>query len=142
MQFKFYASQKTLAGKRLKAEVEKAVSANQVEYFDTIEQFGEGLNCPSWSGPAAVLMAASKEELRELHAIGPKLGSMRLALVLPDRSDETFLQGCMLLPECLSHSDSDFRDVAMFLEKFNQPEKDQRPMESHTSSPAALTAVV
>ena len=105
-------------GKQLRRVIEKLVSKDNVEIYQSVESLSLRLRQPADSLPiAAVLLAARRGDLSELLSIRDLLRDIRIILVLPDRDEDTIAKGHTLRPRFVSYSDSNFTDVCSVLGK-------------------------
>ncbi len=118
MRLLLYSPVKEGIGKQLRRMIEKLVSKNNVETYQSVESLSLRLRQPANNGPiAAVLLAAKRGDLTELLSIRDLLRDIRIILVLPDRDEDTIAKGHTLRPRFVSYSDSNFTDVCSVLGK-------------------------
>ncbi|MCP4023743.1 MAG: hypothetical protein GY729_18000 [Desulfobacteraceae bacterium] len=68
----------------------------------------------------AILFAATKEELIQLHSMRELFEDIKIILILPDRTKDTLSLGLQLNPRYFTYTDSDIGDVAAVVENMIQ----------------------
>jgi hypothetical protein len=101
-----------------------ALSDHQVEIYHSIRKLSDRLRQPLDGDIIGLFIAASHEELDELLSIRFLLRSIRIVLILSDRSEQTISAGHDLAPRFLSYVDGDINEVTAVLSKMI--ERDQR----------------
>lgn len=97
--------------------IEDLKVSNDLEIYRSIESLSERLCQPGKDELVAVIMAVSREVLREVVSIKELLSSLKFILVLPDREDETIAQGHMLRPRFVTYADSDPVEIHAVINK-------------------------
>ena len=112
-----YSTSKKGPGERLQSVIKAFVPKREIELLGTIQSLSRRLREPKDDKDIGILVAASRDELRELVSVSDLLEDLRIVLVLPDREEETIAKGHTLKPRFLSYADSNFIDVAAVLSK-------------------------
>ena len=97
--------------------LESMAPEEQVESCMTLECLERKLRQPAHGLTIAVLLAASRQDLLELHAIKDLLDDIRIILILPDSESETTTLGHKLSPRFISYINGNFDDVGAVLRK-------------------------
>lgn len=114
----FYAPMKSSVSKRLQQKIEAVVPIEEMEIYTRIDTFSKRLCKPLLDDRSvAVLLAVTKEELKEILSIQDLITDLRVIVVLPDRKKETIAKGYLLRPRYLAYADGNFSDVAAILKK-------------------------
>ena len=114
----FYTTMKSSVSNRLQQKIEAVVPVEDMEIYTRIDTFSKRLCQPLLDDQSvAVLLAATKEELKEILSIQDLITDLRVIVVLPDRKKETIAKGHLLRPRYLAYADGNFSDVAAILEK-------------------------
>ena len=87
------------------------------ELYRTTETFAESLRKSVYDSTVAVILAADKDDLRDLSSLQQLLWGTRMILVLPDAGDETVALGHSLRPRFISSRDDGLENVAAVLGK-------------------------
>ncbi len=143
----FYTAEQGRAAKRFEREVLAGAPGDSREVFHTLEDLIERLMRFDGNDRVLVYLAATTKELTGLCAISHLLGSVRLILIAPDRSEKTITRAHSLYPRFLIFVDGDFSEVADVLAKMisqvasgePRPDRDTRGNRTETARPA-LTA--
>lgn len=117
MNLAIYANAKNDTAERLRRVIELMVPVEQVTTFMTIDSLERKLRQPVHGLAIAVLLAASRQDLLELHAIKDLLDDIRIILILPDSESETTTLGHKLIPRFISYINGNFDDVGAVLRK-------------------------
>jgi len=117
MNLVIYANAKNGTAERLHRAIELMVPVEQVTTFMTIDSLERKLRQPAHGLSIAVLLAASRQDLLELHAIKDLLDDIRIILILPDGESETTALGHKLSPRFISYINGNFDDVGAVLRK-------------------------
>ena len=117
MQLLFFSSADDKNNKRLEAAVHKAVPTHKIEFFKSLDHFGERLRMPVDPDSIAVLSASNREELKRLQLLLGRLTEIYIVLVIPDRKKSTIELAHRMLPRFLSQKDDDFVDLGKVLDK-------------------------
>jgi hypothetical protein len=112
-----YANGSNGAGERLQNAIESIVPENQTEIYRTTISLYQRLRKPTFGVAVAVLLAATKNELLEIHSMKDLFRDIRIILILPDTEGDTVSMGFKLFPRFISYADGNFKDVAAVLEK-------------------------
>jgi|GEM_PF-1383710 len=104
-------------GAKLQEVISRVVPGNRIVQCHTLDAFRSLLPHMSPGSFIAVVLADTKEELRQILSIRPLLQDVRTILVLPDQDPESVAQGHNLRPRFLSYADGDLEDVAAVLSK-------------------------
>lgn len=112
-----YSPRAHMAGSRLEEAVASVVPQQATEIVHTPEDLARRLRRPHNGLEVAVIMAATRKELRELLPLSQMFEGLRIILVLPDAHPQTISQGHSLQPRYLTLMDSDFQDVTAVLSK-------------------------
>lgn len=120
MSLLFYRPLQNTAATKLQEIIENEFSGEGLKIFHSIRGFAERLRQSSRCNCAAVLLAESMSDLKELFTLKNLLTDIRIIIVLPDRSDEAVSMGYKFRPRFLSYMDSDFSDVAVVLKNIVQ----------------------
>jgi hypothetical protein len=113
----FYRMFSEGTGGQLQKVIEDVVPNENAEIYSTIDMLAERLRRPSYNVAVAVLLIGGREELWDVLSIRHLFDSIKIILILPDRTDETIAIGHKLRPRFLSYLDNDFKDVAAVLKK-------------------------
>ena len=116
MQLFFYSSGNDHNRKRLEAAVHKVIPENNIEPFQSLDDFRERLRMPVEPDSVAVIMASSQEELQLMQQLRGLLTEIYVILVIPDRKKSTVELAHLLLPDSES-KESDFADLKLVLYK-------------------------
>ena len=108
---------------RLVAAVRTAIPAEEMEVHQSLEGLHARLARPGKKNDAAVILAASRQELRKFLAISHLLAQVRTVLILPDSEAETVALGHRLRARYLGYADTDLSDLAAVLEKMAEEKK-------------------
>ena len=117
MNLVIYANANNGIAERLRRAIEPMVPLEQVMTFTTIDGLKRKLRQPAHGLAIAVLLAASRQDLVELHAIKDLLDDIRIILILPDGENETTALGHKLSPRFISYINGSFDDVGAVLHK-------------------------
>lgn len=113
----FYAPKEAVDSRRLEGVVEGLVPEEMRNSYETIGALTERLRQPREDVGIAVLLAATRETLSEIHAIKDLLEEILIIMVLPDREEDTVARGHALRPRFMTYIDSDFGEIAAVLSK-------------------------
>jgi len=117
MQLLYYSKGADRANKRLEAAIHQAVPERPVERFQSLKYLQERLRMPVEPDSIAVLLAASRSELRWMQRLRGLLPEIYVILVLPDRAKRTIVLAHLLLPRFLSCKSDDFTALGRVLSK-------------------------
>jgi len=117
MKLVFFANKNLSVGKQLWELNNRLEPQYRGTFHETINELTKSLIQPKDDLNIVVLLATSREDLRDLIAIEKLLSDFRIILILPDRYKVTISMGHKLYPRFLSYADSDFNDVALVLNK-------------------------
>ena len=117
MQLLIYSDRDDKNSQRLEAAVHKIIPEGRIEHFRSLEDFRERLRKPIEPDSVAVLLASSREELRQMQLLRELLTELYVVLVLPDLTKDTIKSAHRLLPRFLSQKDSDFKDLKEVINK-------------------------
>ena len=112
-----FSSLSNRARARLQKLLEALCPCQRIKTCRTISSLSARLCQPKHNLDAAVLFAATKDELDQLFSINDLIDDLRIVLVVPDRESDTILKGHILRPRFLTDVDSDFSDIAAVLKK-------------------------
>ncbi len=101
-------------GKQFEMDMTAWAPEYETEYHRTAEGLSKRLCQPKHDIALGILLAATKEELMELHAIRGLLHDLRTILVLPDQNKATISRGHELQPRFLTN---DLSSVTAVVEK-------------------------
>jgi len=103
--------------KALQDVIEPKVSPQHLKVCHTIEDFSKRVKQLPKKINIAVLLTQSKHELLELVSLRDFLEDVHIILILPDRENETIVNGHKLRPRFISYLDDDFTNIGSVLEK-------------------------
>jgi hypothetical protein len=112
-----YSTSRNEIGERLRKSIEKGVSADNVEFYQTIDSLSQRLHQPMHDLCVAVLLASTRGELTDILSIRDVLLGIRIVLILPDSKSDTISKGHSLAPRFLTYVDSDFEEVEAVVHK-------------------------
>ena len=112
-----YSASTTGRGERVHRVIRVFFPQGEVEVFGTVEALSLRLRESKCNHDIAILVAASKDEMRELLCEGDLLGGLRVVLVPPEREDDTIGKEHSRRSLFLTCADSTFIDIAAVLSK-------------------------
>jgi len=113
----YYSSNDNETSERLQRIIEAEALREEIELYQSIEEFSKRLRQPNMENNIAILLISAIAEIYQGCSIKKLSNNARVILVLPDRSDEMISAGYKLHPRFISYIDSDFRDVAIVLRR-------------------------
>lgn len=118
--FYFTSDSEGLAGK-LRELIEQTAPGSSLTRYSSVEDLAAGLRAARPNGlGVAVLVCASRAELRKLLGIASLLADLNRIVILPDRAAATVAQGLKLLPNFFSYQDANPVDIGLVFEKILQ----------------------
>jgi hypothetical protein len=117
MQVLFYASRNDRDKNRLEAAIHDAVPGRAIELFTRLDALRERFRSIVEPDSIAVLLAADREELREMQMFRELLPEIYVILVIPDWQESTVKLAHLLLPRFLSQKEDSFADIIKVLKK-------------------------
>ena len=117
MNLLFYHTINNEAGERLRKIITILVPEEQTEIYTTIDSLSFRLRQPIFDVDPVILLASSKAEFLEILALRDLLRNVRIIFILPDREEDTILEGLKIFPRYMTYADGDFMDVAAVLRK-------------------------
>ena len=117
MNMLFYRPGTNATGKELQSLIEAQVPQVKTDIYRTMDSLSRRLRQPGREWDAAVLLAATREDLSDILSIRKLLGDVRIILILPDREEHTVAEGHRLRPRFLTYTDSDLGEVTSVLKK-------------------------
>jgi len=121
MQVLFYAGRNDKDKNRLEAAIHEAIPGQEIELFTGLAGLRERFRAIVEPGSIAVLLAADREELREIQEFRELLPEIYVILVIPDWQESTLKLAHLLLPRFLSHKEDTFVDIKKVLKKMAVP---------------------
>lgn len=113
----FYSKRNDQNRKRLEAVVHQVIPENQIEFFESLDEFSERLRMPVEPDSIAVLSAWNREELQQMQMLRGLLPEIFVVLVIPDRKKSTIRLAHLLLPRFLSQQNDDYLDLGKVIDK-------------------------
>jgi hypothetical protein len=120
MQLFYYANTDNGYKQKLETVIHGAIPGKRVEFFESLDDFGERLHCLIEPNSIAVLLAGNREELLRMQMLRKLLPEIYVILVLPDRSESTLGLAHLLMPRFLTQKDDPFTDLQEVLSKMVQ----------------------
>jgi hypothetical protein len=117
MQVLFYASGNDRDKNRLEAALHDAVPGRAIELFTRLDALRERFRFIVEPDSIAVLLAADREELREMQILRELLPEIYVILVIPDWQKSTVKLAHLLLPRFLSQKEDSYKDIIKVLKK-------------------------
>jgi hypothetical protein len=117
MDLVFYSPVNRSAEERLQRVVESVLPAWGGPVCRTLDDLSERLLQPNNELTITCLLAAKKEDIKELLPLSNLFRNTRIILIVPDWDKETLAAAHQLRPRLLTHSDSDFAEVFTVLTK-------------------------
>jgi hypothetical protein len=121
MQVLFYAGRNDKDKNRLEAAIHEAIPGQAIELFTRLDGLRERFRTIVEPDSIAVLIAADREELREIQAFRELLPEIYVILIIPDWRESTLKLAHLLLPRFLSQKDDSFTDIKKVLKKMAVP---------------------
>ena len=118
MQVLFYASGNDRDKNRLEAALHEAVPGRAIELFTRLDALRERFRFIVEPDSIAVLLAADREELREMQILRELLPEIYVILVIPDWQKSTVKLAHLLLPRFLSQKEDSYKDIIKVLAVF------------------------
>ncbi len=113
----YYYSNDNETAIRLKKFIRTEAPEEEIEVYDSIEEISKRLRQPKLDNNIVILLISAIAEIYQISLIKKLSNSIRIILILPDRSDEMIAAGYKLHPRFISYADSDFKDIAVVLRK-------------------------
>ncbi len=117
MQLLFYASRNDKDKDRLEAAIHDAIPGHAIELFTRLDALRERFRLIVEPDSIAVLLAADREELREMQMFHELFPEIYVILVIPDWQESTVKVAHLLLPRFLSQKADSFTDLIQVLKK-------------------------
>ena len=117
MQLLFFSSKNDEAKIRLEKAIVQAVAGRTIEFFSTLDALRERFRFIVEPNSIAVLLAADREELREMQLFRELLPEIYVILVIPDWQASTVKLAHLLLPRFLNQKSDSFTDITKVLKK-------------------------
>lgn len=117
MKILVYAKTAEGAGLRLQRLIEILVPSEEIEVYQTIDGLSRRLRQHIFDLDIAVLLATTKEELKDILSLRDLLSDVRSILVLPDRERDTNAQGHTLGSPFITYADGNFVELVAVLTK-------------------------
>ncbi len=121
MQVIFYASRNDRDKNRLEAAIHDAVPGRAIELFTRLDALRERFRFIIEPDSIVVLLAADREELREMEMLRELLPEIYVILVIPDWRESTVKLAHLFLPRFLSQKEDSFTDLIKVLKKMVRP---------------------
>jgi hypothetical protein len=120
MQLLFYASGNDRDKKRLEAALHDAAPGQAIEPFTRLDALRERFRSIVEPDSIVVLLAADREELREMQSFRELLTEIYVILVIPDWQESTVKLAHLLLPRYLNQKIDRFTDLVKVLKKMTR----------------------
>ena len=117
MSLLFFSRELNGAGERLKGIIEAHVPEHEIEIYRDIETLSARFHKPTYNLTALILLAAARKDLTDLLHTHRLFNDIPIILILPDREENTILEGLKVFPRYMTYADGDFMDVAAVLKK-------------------------
>ena len=111
----FFSGQEDEDARRLLAAVQRAIPANRLESFGSLDEFGRRLRASKAEHLVSVLLASDRQELEGMQDLRDLLKGTHVILVIPDQETKTIELAHRLLPRFLRLKCGDFKDLESVL---------------------------
>ncbi|OGQ98843.1 MAG: hypothetical protein A2521_11090 [Deltaproteobacteria bacterium RIFOXYD12_FULL_57_12] len=117
----YFASGSDGLTRKLRDLIESAAPDSDITRYSSVEDLAAALLRevrPDGQG-VAVLLCASRAELRKMLGLTSLLADMTRIVILPDRDADTISEGLKLLPNFFSYSDGNLADIGAVFKKIS-----------------------
>ena len=113
----FFSREVKGAGERLKGIIEAHVPEHEIEIYRSVKSLSDRFHKPTYNLTTLILLAATQKDLTDLLHAHQLFNDIPIILILPDREENTILEGLKVFPRYMTYADGDFLDVSAVIGK-------------------------